>query len=153
MHIEGNYMKQAKSKKSNVEERDVEREGASSFIQPAILLSLAKGPTYGYELSQSLRALGMHFDGSTLYKRLRGMEKEGFVESHWHTDGKGPAKRFYTLTQEGADLLQTWMVSVEEEKQTLDNLTSQYRSFLKQCGDGNCGCGCGKLVKLEFIQK
>ncbi len=141
-------------KRPSQQARDVKAspEGSSS-TQPALLLSLAKGPSYGYGLLQALQELGLRCEGSTLYKQLRAMEQEGWVESHWHTEGRGPAKRFYTLTQEGVDLLQTWMVSIEDEKRALERLLAAYRAFLKRCGDGSCGCGCGKLVKLEFTKQ
>ena len=42
---------------------------------------------------------------STLYRTLRQMEKDGFLESTWEPGPTGPARRVYTITDAGHDWL------------------------------------------------
>ena len=73
------------------------------FHEPALLLLLRERPRHGYELIELLPGLagGDRIDVGNLYRFLRGLEMEGLVESEWHGDLPGPAKRTYRLTEAG----------------------------------------------------
>ena len=84
------------------------------FGEPALLLLLAGGPTHGYELLERLPdVLGdERVDVGNVYRALRSLEDEGLVTSEWRADLPGPAKRTYTLTDEGHELLESWLESL-----------------------------------------
>jgi PadR family transcriptional regulator PadR len=86
------------------------------FGEPALLLLVSDGPTHGYELLERLpRLLGEErVDVGNMYRTLRGLEDEGLVESEWRADLPGPAKRTYTLTEDGRALLDAWLGSLDE---------------------------------------
>src|SRR6516165_4348646 len=67
------------------------------FHEPALLLLLRERPRHGYELIELLPELagGDRIDVGNLYRVLRALESEGIVESEWHGDLPGPAKRTY----------------------------------------------------------
>ena len=48
-------------------------------------------------------------DVGNVYRALRALEEDGLVVSEWRADLPGPAKRSYTLTDEGRALLDEWL--------------------------------------------
>lgn len=84
------------------------------FGEPALLLLLADGPTHGYELLERLPDLlgEERVDVGNIYRALRALEDEGLVVSEWSADLPGPAKRTYTLTDEGRRVLGSWLESL-----------------------------------------
>jgi len=81
------------------------------FGEPALLRLISDGPTHGYELLERLPAVvgDERVDVGNVYRALRALEDEGFVVSEWRADLPGPAKRSYTLTDEGRTLLGEWL--------------------------------------------
>jgi PadR family transcriptional regulator PadR len=84
------------------------------FGEPALLTLLAQGPTHGYVLLERLPELvgEERVDVGNVYRALRGLEDEGLVASEWRADLPGPAKRTYTLTDEGRAVLDHWRASL-----------------------------------------
>jgi DNA-binding PadR family transcriptional regulator len=84
------------------------------FVEPAVLLLLREGASYGYELADGLEALldEGRVDFGNLYRLLRALEEEGIVRSSWSEDTPGPMKRVYEITEEGVVLLETWVESL-----------------------------------------
>jgi len=85
---------------------------AERYIQPSILLALKQKPSYGYELISVIPQFGF-MEGQAppgmIYRHLRDLEENGLVSSEWETDGTGPAKRVYQLTNEGIQVLGYWI--------------------------------------------
>jgi poly-beta-hydroxybutyrate-responsive repressor len=91
------------------------------FAEPALLQLLAARPTHGYELLEQLPGVlrDERIDVGNLYRALRGLEEEGLVSSEWSAELPGPAKRTYTLTDDGRAVLQTWLSSLEQLRDAL----------------------------------
>jgi PadR family transcriptional regulator PadR len=89
--------------------------------EPALLLLLSDGPTHGYELLERLPPLigEERVDVGNVYRALRALEDEGLVVSEWRADLPGPAKRSYTLTEEGRSVLGQWLASLSELRDSL----------------------------------
>jgi PadR family transcriptional regulator, regulatory protein PadR len=89
--------------------------------EPALLKLLADGPTHGYELLERLPPLigEERVDVGNVYRALRALEDEGLVVSEWRADLPGPAKRSYTLTDEGRAVLTQWLASLSELRESL----------------------------------
>ncbi len=85
------------------------------FGEPALLLLLSEGPTHGYELLDRLPELVAEerVDVGNVYRALRALEEEGLVVSEWQADLPGPAKRTYTLTEDGETALAAWRHALE----------------------------------------
>ena len=66
-----------------------------------LLLLLDDGATYGYELRRELRAHQLEVDPGTVYRRLRKLESDGWVQSRWMGSVAGPQRRFYRVTPAG----------------------------------------------------
>ena len=104
------------------------------FVQPQVLLLLARKPAHGYEL---MEAIGQEdsdstLDPGTLYRTLRFLEEDGVVRSRWDTEGAGPARRVYELTEQGGDYLKSWAVTIQRTRVRLDRLLADYESQFGQ---------------------
>lgn len=93
------------------------------FGEPALLLLLREQSSHGYELLERLPELipDERIDMGNLYRILRAFEEDGLVVSEWQADLPGPAKRTYTLTDDGHAALRAWLESLATLR---DGLTS-----------------------------
>lgn len=55
---------------------------------------------------------GEKVDIGDLYRTLRRMERDGWVESDWEKNESGPDRRTYTITREGKDFLKSAATSL-----------------------------------------
>ena len=86
-----------------------------------LLLLLAEYAAHGYDLIERLEALGIDTqEPAAVYKALRHMDQERLVSSAWKLSEHGPARRVYSLTPEGRDLLEEWVLVVRQSRATLD---------------------------------
>ena len=101
-----------------------------NFARPCLLLLLAEAPAHGYELMERLRPFGFEVnDPATVYKTLRQMAAEGLLTSDWELSDRGPARRVYTTTADGRDLLQAWAQTLEENRQILTDYLERFRAL------------------------
>jgi PadR family transcriptional regulator PadR len=97
------------------------------FVQPRLLLHLARKPAHGYELMEALGAADDPApDPGTLYRTLRGLEEDGLVRSAWETGESGPARRVYELTEQGVEFLHAWAASIRGTRAQLDRFLAEY---------------------------
>src|SRR5262249_12975341 len=100
------------------------------FAQPCLLLLIGEAPAHGYELMERLRGFGFDaHDPATVYKLLRHMEKEHLVASSWQVSARGPARRVYSLTSDGRDLLITWAFTLKKNRDVLGQFLDRYCSL------------------------
>ena len=79
-----------------------------------LLLLLMRGESYGYDLRRALNDQHVHADAGAMYRLLRTLEADGWLQSGWRTSADGPRRRVYELTSAGrsnvgqlADLITT----------------------------------------------
>jgi PadR family transcriptional regulator PadR len=108
---------------------------AERYIQPSILLSLRRKPSYGYEIIQTIQEFGF-VEGQAppgmIYRHLRDLETTGLVTSAWKTEDAGPAKRVYVLTPEGQEALALWAEYMQQQAQKLMNFIKAFRKAGKR---------------------
>ncbi len=98
-----------------------------NFARPCLLLLLAEAPAHGYELIDRLRPFGFEInDPASVYKSLRQMEQDGLVTSEWEVSARGPARRVYSLTSDGRDLLEAWALTLEQNREILGRFLDRY---------------------------
>jgi len=68
-----------------------------------VLKLIAERETHGYQIRKALERLGNPSE-STVYDTLKKLEKGGYVEGEWVSQGKRPRKR-YKVTEKGMELL------------------------------------------------
>lgn len=81
----------------------------------AVLGSLRQSH-YGYSLRKQLQDAGLDIDEGTLYPLVRRLADQGLLTSEWR-QGEGRERRYYTLSDEGAELL----ASLSSEWQQLNS--------------------------------
>jgi poly-beta-hydroxybutyrate-responsive repressor len=99
------------------------------YIQASILLGLKTRPSYGYELISNIQSYGF-IDGDAppgmIYRHLRQMEEDNLVQSEWETEGAGAAKRIYTITEEGEQILHYWIKFMAGKARKLNAFVRMY---------------------------
>jgi PadR family transcriptional regulator, regulatory protein PadR len=72
----------------------------------AVLATLSQcGRSYGYALLQELGNVGVDLKGGTLYPLLARLEQDGLVETEWAPGEGGPGRKWFTITQNGRQVL------------------------------------------------
>ena len=104
------------------------------FLEPCLLLLLHCHQAHGYELVEGLKPFGFEqyqADLSTVYRVLRGLEERGFAVSQWDTSNVGPARRQYTITEDGDRYLAWWVQSLRETDRTLHSFLDHYNAHME----------------------
>ncbi len=71
-------------------------------LSPLLLWLLAERESYGYELAQRLRGLGLSgISDGTIYPALARLEREGRVVTRLVASRSGPARKYYRPTEVG----------------------------------------------------
>ncbi len=92
------------------EDRAAPRQGPSSrqplhphkeLLVGWLLLRLDAGATYGYDLRRAFAAQLLSPDPGAVYRMLRQLEADRWVQSRWLRPVAGPRRRFYRLTGRG----------------------------------------------------
>ena len=97
------------------------------IVAPFVLLSVSLQRAHGYVIEDYLRALGLFgITMSTLYRTLRQMEKDGYVESTWEPGPTGPARRVYTITDAGLTWLDSSASMLNAYRETIDRFFGLY---------------------------
>jgi poly-beta-hydroxybutyrate-responsive repressor len=98
------------------------------FSEAGLLMLLRDRPAHGYELVDGLGQLapGERVDLANVYRALRGLEEDGLVRSEWSADVSGPAKRMYTLTEDGRRLLDEWAAALVRARARIDDFLTRY---------------------------
>ena len=83
-----------------------------------VLIIIEKSETYGYEILNKLSGVaGLSFSESTLYPVLAQLTEKEFLKVRSVKSAKGPARRYYRLTEAGAgrlrDLQAEWQAIKE----------------------------------------
>jgi PadR family transcriptional regulator PadR len=106
------------------------------LVRPAILGVLAQGPLHGYLVIQKLERLSFFKnqspDPTGIYRALKSMEEEGLLVSKWDMVQSGPARRFFTLTEDGRDCLERWFQTLGEYRKDVDNMIVFLTKTLKK---------------------
>ncbi len=72
------------------------------YLEAYLLLTLRRdGRSYGYELCETVRALGLNVDLAGVYRALRRMDRSELVSAAWVPSDNGPDRREYVLTEIG----------------------------------------------------
>ena len=76
---------------------------------------------------------GEKVDIGDLYRTLRRMERDGWVESDWQENKVGPDRRTYTIIQEGRDFLKSAVTSLIRTDKLIHRFLEGYqKNFTKE---------------------
>jgi len=101
------------------------------FTSPAALLAIAEtGLRSGYDIAERLRTMALGGetgpDTGGLYRTLRRMERMNLVTSEWDTEGGGPARRLYRLTNLGDRCLTRWAETLRDHSRAIEDFLEDY---------------------------
>ena len=97
------------------------------YLIPCLLSLLGDAPSHGYQLAETLRErryLTATPDPGVIYRHLRRMEQEGLVTSGLES-GAGPARKVYTITDEGRACLSEWIAGLRELRESLGSFLDE----------------------------
>ena len=74
---------------------------------PLLILGLLRrGDSYGYQLVDDLRSIGLtQASSGTIYPLIARLEREGAIASYLLPSPSGPARKYYRLTDAGVQQL------------------------------------------------
>ena len=76
------------------------------IMEGCILSIIGRERTYGYGIVEQLRENGFwEVKEGTIYPLLLRLEKRGMIEAEFFPSPMGPARKYYSLTSEGKELL------------------------------------------------
>jgi PadR family transcriptional regulator PadR len=108
-----------------------------NFLASWLLLLLRNWNAHGYQLIQTLMAMGLGLvDPATVYRTLRQLEKEGLITSTWDPGTAGPARRVYTLSDAGEEYLRLWANQLEQYQSVLNRFFDIYQAEARAPGSG-----------------
>ncbi|GKU80735.1 PadR family transcriptional regulator [Niallia sp. NCCP-28] len=96
--------------------------GSTSLI---LLQLLEEKEMYGYELVKEMESRSdytLQVKEGTLYPALHKLEKQAYVESFWQESEKGPARKYYRITEMGKEILLHKTSEWKKFVQTIDKV-------------------------------
>ena len=100
------------------------------FLQACILVQLSQGDRHGYDLLLGLQQFlhdASEYDPSIIYRILRDMEENGFVQTYESDVSLGPRRKMYRLLPEGKKQLAQWIDDLQRTKKEIETLLREYR--------------------------
>lgn len=99
----------------------------SRHLPAFLLLALAEGPKHGHALRADLaeRFPGYTADAGATYRALQALEEAGDLSFEWDTESRGPARKVYTLTDQGWAQLEHWRKDMEGRVAILQDFLAQ----------------------------
>jgi PadR family transcriptional regulator PadR len=108
------------------------------MLAPFVLLAVSLQRAHGYVIEDYLRTLGLFgITMSTLYRTLRQMENDGYLESTWEPGPTGPARRIYSLTDAGRTWLDASAMMLTAYRDTIDRFFGLYGTGQHTDGPGS----------------
>lgn len=121
-------------------------------VEPALLLLLCEGASYGYELAPLLgrrRLVPQPVPPARVYETLRRLEAEGAVMREPEASPVGPNRWRYEITTVGRDRLDRWSAALRLAEQSLHVLLETYEITRKGGTSMGCNCNCGGAEERE----
>ena len=98
-----------------------------NWLTPVTLVLLREESSYGYELMERLEGFGFEqISAGSLYRTLRRMEQQGLCKSEWETSAGGPARRMYSITEDGEAYLAAWAEACKQYQNVMDSFARAY---------------------------
>lgn len=96
--------------------------GSTSLL---VLQLLNERDMYGYELVKEMDQRSEHhlqMKEGTLYPALHKLERQEYIEHYWKNQEKGPARKYYRITEQGLEILQERTSEWHRYVQVINNL-------------------------------
>ena len=98
-----------------------------NLLMVVMLMALHRSNSYGYKLMEETAAFWREaLNPGTVYRTLRQMERNGNIKSIWDTNANGPARRMYSITDEGEAYLDLWIESLKQYQSNVEAFLKLY---------------------------
>lgn len=80
------------------------KDNTNSTLASLILAVIETEPLHGYAIAKRIKERSeeaLEYGEGTLYPALKKLHSLDLVESSWQTDGTGPARKVYFITEKG----------------------------------------------------
>lgn len=92
-------------------------------LEGCILKIIEQSETYGYEIVTQLQENGFaEVKEGTLYPLLLRLEKKKLITATYKPSPLGPSRKYYTLTPDGIQYLQSFLTSWKEVSESVRNI-------------------------------
>lgn len=96
------------------------------ILEGCVLLIISQEKVYGYELVQKLKTMGfVEIIGGTVYPLLQKLEKKNQLKSEMIPSPEGPDRKYYSLTETGEEMAETFKQEWKQLKVTVDHIILQ----------------------------
>lgn len=104
---------------------------SSRKIDQYILLYLLQRPFHGFELYRKINRFlkGQNIDTAGIYRTLDKLESQGAVTFTHHQGDKGPAKKIYSITPVGKNMLKEAYASAKDDLFNLNFFIETYKNL------------------------
>ncbi len=104
----------------------IETQMLKGMLENAILMIIAQGETYGYALLQQLADAGFGtIPEGTVYPLLLKLQRNGLIEAQRRAMAVGPDRKYYRLTEAGANQIQTFLPQWQQLATAMTTLIKQ----------------------------
>ncbi len=91
-------------KKMNIE--NAKSQMRKGMLEYCVLLLLKNRPSYASDIIQQLKAARLLVVEGTLYPLLNRLKKDGLLVYRWEESSQGPPRKYYALSDTGAQFLE-----------------------------------------------
>lgn len=98
------------------------------ILEGSILKVISDSETYGYEISEKLKANGFSdISEGTIYPLLLRLEKNALIVAVYRDSPFGPKRKYYSITQAGTAFLNEFFENWNKLQQSLNQLFADFR--------------------------
>ena len=92
-----------------------------------ILANLLGGDSYGYQINKSIKVCSggkYELNEATLYTAFKRLEDTGCITSYWGNEATNARRKYYHITETGAETYRRLMTEWQSAKEIIDKLLS-----------------------------
>ena len=107
---------------------ELSKDLVAASATPLVLSILKEGDSYGYAIIKRVKELSeeeMHWTDGMLYPVLHRLEKKGYIRSYWQKSQNGRRRKYYSLTRDGGDNLESLKSQWQLVNKTLNRTWEQ----------------------------
>ena len=106
---------------------NVKSQMRKGMLEYCILLLLHREASYASDIIQKLKAAKLIVVEGTLYPLLTRLKNDGLLAYEWVESTQGPPRKYYRLTNDGAEFLRDLEAAWDELAETVNHLRNNIR--------------------------
>ena len=110
---------------------NVKSQMRKGMLEYCILLLLHREASYASDIIQKLKAAKLIVVEGTLYPLLTRLKNDGLLAYEWVESTQGPPRKYYRLTNDGAEFLRDLEAAWDELAETVNHLRNNIKTEQK----------------------